>query len=109
MSAAVVLSKCADVADARDVREHVQHADGLRRARTSGFARDVQRKKIAADFFGHDFAVRFVAVGDPDFRASLGENRGDGRADAGCAAGDERGFVFQVKHGKSFRRWFETA
>ena len=28
------------------------------------------------------------------------------RANPRRSAGDERGFVFKTKHGKSFRRWF---
>ena len=61
----------------------------------------------AADLFRHRFAVRLVAVSDPYLGARHGECCGDRRTDARCAAGDERGFIFQVKHGKFFQRWFE--
>src|SRR5580698_10307433 len=51
---------------------------------------------VVRDFLGNRMATLFVAAGDRDFGALFGEEDRSGRANPGCAPGDQRDFMFQA-------------
>ena len=49
---------------------------------------------VVHDFLGNRMAALFVPARDRDFGALFGEEDRSGRADPGCAPGDQRDFIF---------------
>ncbi len=59
------------------------------------------RTHSRADRAGNLGSAGFVAFGDDDLRALVGEGASDRRPDAACGAGDERDLVLQAGHPRS--------
>jgi hypothetical protein len=70
------------MADACNIGQDVQRADGLSRLRAIRFAGHIERQEFPADAFGLRAPGRFIAIGDPDRRAHVGKGFRQRSADA---------------------------
>jgi len=70
----------------------------------AGFVSDIQGKKFSANTFRHGTSICLIAIGQPHDGLSMSERFGNRSTDARGRPSDERHFVFETKHHKSFLR-----